>query len=322
MAIRRSATRSRQASLRHRDYPSLRLTMRKPYDRGIMKTPIDYKCEAQSSVLEDCLEADDRVFLAQLSCVRPTGKGSIRAVRQEYFNRVRDRLGASEWMWAHSFVRLGEPRPRNLDFQTGRRLALGPGMAHARRAFGQPRIAVENVELLELVVAGHHFTRSNFDLGPLRYWATDPDVRRYVAKCEMDDVIYSVRPYLLDDGAVYFSGFAVGHRWIPEGVRRFSLRDQAVVHAAIAQADWLVSQGLRRTIARHLWAASASQLLWFAVSLSQERRGELVAFSKTTAKRRMRDIRAGLSRFLGRKIHNDGAARDAVHGERDEDGCS
>jgi hypothetical protein len=242
--------------------------------------------------LEKHLCEDDHRFLSRLACVRPDRNLKVRPARQRLFDALKARVGGFEWMWAHSFLDINEMQLYNLAFQTGRVLSLRQGMEHSKRAFRIPRQYRDNEVLHELAVQGQPFACSMRELVSTEYWDTTPEVRAFVARSGLDDVIYSIFPYSQEHHFLFFVGFGVGRA---PGQPPFSPRDIAVVHHAVCRADWTRTQGINRSHFRTLLGLSGPLALHLAVMASVERRAELAECSPaTTLGRTWRSIRCAL----------------------------
>lgn len=262
------------------------------------------------------LLAEDHQFLARLQAIQPGRTLPLRAARKRLFDAIRTRLGAFEWMWAHSFLDTNEMSLFNLSFQTGEAMSLRQGYEHAKRAFRIPTPTPDNTAIHELVALVEPFTCTTREVISAEYWDNTPEVRHFVERTGLDDVIYSIYPYTREREYVFFVGFGIGRGY---GRAPFTLRETALVQAAFEQAEWARQQGLSRSYYQSVLALTRTLALDLAVMTSRERASEFIECKpKRSLERTWREVRTRLSMHWPRGEQPPKTPQQARHFFEDE----
>ena len=175
-------------------------------------------------------------LVADMALVR----GPIRQKRKALLDGLSELVQGDCWLWAHSYIDLGDLRPVNLQYQQCGRVGVRGSVAYALRIFGGFGLPPENAPLKELTIRGNHFTRSITELVSRDVWMSRKS-RAYVYALGMDDFVYSVVPVRREGGRTFFSGVGLGRK-----VRRpyFTARERKIIHIVIKSVSWLHSDGL------------------------------------------------------------------------------
>lgn len=173
------------------------------------------------------LEPEQRRVLHEAvtrACATPT---DIRARRSAAIFALGELVEADSWLWCYSFLPQWDIRPRNIDYQNCKRVALHRGIWFALRAYGYPKVPQENVALSDLVRRGEPFTRSIRQLVGPEIWERDKDCRKHVSRLGIDDIVFSLRPMMTVEDRVVFYGVSLGRK---NGRPPFTRAQQSMIH--------------------------------------------------------------------------------------------
>jgi hypothetical protein len=166
--------------------------------------------------------------------------GPIRRKRKALLDGLSEMVNGDCWLWAHSYIDLGDLRPVNLQYQQCGRVGVRGAVAYALRVFGAFGIPPENPPLKELTIRGKHFTRSVCELVGREAW-TNKRSRAYVYAFGMDDFVYSIVPIRREGNRTYSSGVGLGRK---TGRPYFTPRERKIIHIVISSVSWLHSDGI------------------------------------------------------------------------------
>ena len=239
-----------------------------PYDRY-------FRGMEESAVQDQPLS--DPLILHRIAAITESASlrtDTIRSQRRRLLNEAATLVGADHWLWCYSRHRDRENNPRNVDFQHDRNATFQQGIEHAKRAYciGYTKEPQELVHLHSLIRKGKHFTRLISDVVP--DWASEEnvDVRNYVKRCGIDDLIYSITPLERQGRDLFFVGIAVGRK---TGRERFTATDREVIHELMVRSPWLFREGLHRWAINGLSGATLAALLSFYGTLERRLNKEI-----------------------------------------------